>query len=342
MKDAIDDNRTNATWTAKYPFTEEAREYIRLHAPSLEEFSKEELEHILEYVFNRLKREIEGKGPVEWTREFETLFYPLAFAIIQATRNIVLQRIFADRESKKAFSHLREEETNDILHIGKSTFNLKLKHSEKDDNYLIYLMDYLKVASRFGGGRWKLTNRYVEDGFVYLDKRRTSRIIAEHVRLHIQRKMEEEITLPPIFLSYSERLLKQFKARIYEEVIFEEEYLRHKVDPAEFPPCIKHIYEVAVRGEGLSHMARFSLVTFLYTVGYSVDRIIKIFSRAPDFNPQKTRYQVEHITGSRGGRKKYRIPSCAKIRAFNLCVPDEFCRRLRHPLQYLRRKKKRK
>ncbi|MFQ5710193.1 MAG: hypothetical protein ACE5GD_00285 [Candidatus Geothermarchaeales archaeon] len=340
--------RVNPTWTTKYPFTEEAREYIRLNAPSLEEFVREELNHVVEYTFNRLKTEIEGprkevrraRGE-EWTKEYETLFYPLAFAIVKATGNGAIQRVFADRESKKALSHLRVEEAGNVVHIGRSTFNLRLNYLEDEGKYLLQLMDYLSVSSRFGGGRWKLSNSYVKDGWVYLDHRRACRIIAEYVKRRILMKMGEEGAIPDLFLNYSEKLIEFFRGlKRYEEVLVEDRDWGEKIDLSDLPPCIRHVYDVAVRGGDLSHMARFSLVTFLSNVGYGVDEIVRVFSGAPDFSPQKTRYQVEHITGMRGGRKKYKIPSCSKMRTFNLCMPGEGCRRIKHPMHYLRRKRK--
>jgi DNA primase large subunit len=86
-------------------------------------------------------------------------------------------------------------------------------------------------------------------------------------------------------------------------------------------------------------MARFALVTFLLKIGYTPDRIVQIFTGTADFDPEKTKYQVEHIAGLKGGRKRYESLSCASLRTLGLCREDHSCRGIRHPLAYLRRVK---
>ena len=85
------------------------------------------------------------------------------------------------------------------------------------------------------------------------------------------------------------------------------------------PPCIDHLYKVLNNGENLPHSARLLLATFLIFSEKNIDEIIEIFKKLPDYNEQITRYQLEHLSGKKGGSKKYFVPSCEKIKIQNLC-----------------------
>jgi DNA primase large subunit len=105
------------------------------------------------------------------------------------------------------------------------------------------------------------------------------------------------------------------------------------VTESAFPPCIKKMLEQVAANVNLAHSARFALVSFLIQINMSVDQIVGLFNTSPDFDPEKTRYQVEHIAGSSG--TKYKPPSCATMATYGNCPgEDELCRRIRHPLGY--------
>ena len=60
-------------------------------------------------------------------------------------------------------------------------------------------------------------------------------------------------------------------------------------------------------------------------------------SAEPDFDPEKTRYQVEHIAGASG--TEYRPPACDTMATYGNCPgEDELCRKIRHPLSYYERR----
>jgi DNA primase large subunit len=330
--------RANATWTTKYPFTEEARDYIRTHAPPLQELGEEELRYMVEYAYYKLKETITGEKSQRWTRELEALSYPLEFALVKATGDPALQRSFAVREAKRVQKHLVEEDPEEIVHIGRDTFHLRLTYSKEEGRFLLHYLDYIKTATRFASLRWKLVNRYVAEGLVRLDKRSASRIISEHVKEYIQGKMGEEATLPKVFHEYAAKLQELYKEKRWEGRAPEEVEAPKRAE--DYPPCMKEIYTTALRGESLPHTARFTIVTFLHEIGRTTEEIIQVLSGPPDYNPEKTRYQVEHITGKRSGRKTYKVPSCATLRTLDLCRPDRRCEGIRHPLQYTRRRKR--
>jgi DNA primase large subunit len=73
-----------------------------------------------------------------------------------------------------------------------------------------------------------------------------------------------------------------------------------------------------------------------------VPAIAQLYARSPDFDPEKTMYQVEHITGRGGSSTEYTTPACAAMQTTGLCVHrDPLCERVSHPLSYYKAKKSR-
>jgi len=111
------------------------------------------------------------------------------------------------------------------------------------------------------------------------------------------------------------------------------EYRMHRVTDY-YPPCIRHALEVMNQGENLPHSARLMLATYMLAIGKSIDDIVILFHNAPDFNEKITRYQVEHLAGTKGSRTKYSVPSCEKLRNENLCFATEECNGIINPSQF--------
>ena len=72
------------------------------------------------------------------------------------------------------------------------------------------------------------------------------------------------------------------------------------IEESAFPPCMQALITALTAGTNLTHAGRFALTTFVHTVGMDVPAIAQLYGRSPDFDIEKTMYQVEHITG-RGG-----------------------------------------
>jgi DNA primase large subunit len=175
----------------------------------------------------------------------------------------------------------------------------------------------------------------VESGRVYLNKRNLARLCSQRIKEVIYEMIKNIPSVPEFIQSYSNRLKKD-KEKMLRKI---EKYDFSDMGEERFPPCIKWL--MSRIGGGLSHPGRFTLVTFLHRIGYDTEDIINIFRRVPDFNERLTRYQVEHILGMKGSRIEYSVPSCKKIKSYGFCFPDEDCRYIRHPLQYLIKLKKR-
>lgn len=104
-----------------------------------------------------------------------------------------------------------------------------------------------------------------------------------------------------------------------------------------FPPCMQSILRSLVSGDNLTHHQRFALATFLLNLDIDIDNLLSIFRYSPDFNERIARYQLEHLAGLRGSKKRYLPYSCATMKTLNLCSSD--CG-TKNPLQYFYRRSK--
>ena len=110
------------------------------------------------------------------------------------------------------------------------------------------------------------------------------------------------------------------------------------IDESRYPPCMAALIMALAGGANLTHMGRFALTAFLHTIGLSITQIVEVYQRSPDFDIEKTLYQVEHISGRSG--TEYTPPSCATMETNGLCVRrDALCERIGGPLGYYRKKK---
>jgi DNA primase large subunit len=113
------------------------------------------------------------------------------------------------------------------------------------------------------------------------------------------------------------------------------------IDETAFPPCMQALVLALTAGTNLTHAGRFALTTFVHTIGMNITEIAQMYARSPDFDPEKTMYQVEHITGRGGTGTEYTAPACAAMKTTGLCVHrDKLCESVNHPLNYYRQKKK--
>ncbi|MEM0005476.1 MAG: hypothetical protein QXJ56_04610 [Ignisphaera sp.] len=98
-----------------------------------------------------------------------------------------------------------------------------------------------------------------------------------------------------------------------------------------FPPCMQVILRSLTSGENLTHHQRFALATFLINLDIDISELLQIFRSSPDFNERITRYQLEHLAGLRGSKRRYLPYSCSTMKTLNMCNSE--CG-VKNPLQY--------
>lgn len=307
-----------------------------------------------------LESAIKGKEsrPLAESEEVAIIGFYLSLIMANAAGRWVVNRL-ADRESKWFVTHAIAEESALLERIGRavgaraeylgSTGNpngfcvdIAVYRGERIRECYPYRMpvpSYLKGVEKLRTQkRWMLVNRIVRKGYVYLNKRDLVRVLSEFVKRRVLELASEYST----YLSeVPENLLDEVVERLRELVKDVRGFTEERLSPEAivkagireefFPPCITNIMNSLLRGEHLSHAQRFVLATFLLNAGADVEYVLDVFRHAPDFSEKIARYQIEHLAGLRGSRKRYSTYSCDKMRAFGMCVAE--CG-VRTPLQY--------
>jgi DNA primase large subunit len=273
--------------------------------------------------------------------DIEIPSFPIAVMMAAATADSFIKRRYALAEAKRVSNLLGNENKSNITYIA-NNFNWKIK-PVKDPavsltyDFTLHYTDFLKNATVFHDKKWKLINRRMLKGEVYLMKSEVARLLEEEVRKHIEGKLDIKVeSLPEAVMNRINRL-KQLFIEKRGEIQLEE--LPKEVIVTAFPPCIKELYDTIASGRNVSHIGRFALTSFLINIGMTTKNVVNLFSSVSDFNERLTRYQVEHIAGGRGSRTKYIPPRCDTLRTHGVCHSmDAICKRIRHPLTYYRRK----
>ena len=326
-----------------YPFLKEAAKYLRLPDLRIEDLAKTELQEILNRAEQRLEEAIlytrVTRNP-HIDEDIEILSFTVAIVLAIATQNTFIQKRYALAEAKQAYEDLRLEHKEKLMKIVQS-FDWKLELNQDQNTpyeFALDFTDYLKNTTHLREKKWKLVNRTLTNGKVYLTGSETARLLAEEVRRHVEKRTETKDLpkFPQKILDTAERI-KQLSVQKIGKT--EMEGFPKLITQTAFPPCIQALYQAFSSGRHLSHIGRFTLTSFLINVGMPSEKVIELFKNISDFNERMTRYQVEHIAGERGSKTRYTTPKCDTLKTHGVCInPDSLCKGIYHPLGYYRRK----
>jgi DNA primase large subunit len=332
---------------AKYPFSTEAGEYVKQLGIRIGDFERPEFQNVLSRAEGRVKESIlnGAVSPEFWDADVELLSYPLGLVLVAIAGEGYLKRRHALAEAKRIYSLLKAEDLEKVFRLATGTFGWRIGEPDRDAGsptrmLKLSFVDYLRTAPQFHDPKWKLVNRVVAHGFVYVSVEEAARLLSEEVRIQILGRLEtqRELLVPDILTKKANELLALFKQQ---RGPFEEHGLPTTAMEEAYPPCIKSLMRSLADGKDIPHMGRFSLTAFLVNAGLSSDDLIALYGSAADFDERMTRYQIEHIAGKKGSRTRYRPPNCDTMKTHGLCLnPDDVCKRVRHPLSYYKRKTK--
>ena len=327
---------------AKYPFLADAGEYLKDKGFSLIQFGTDPvLKLSVEKAFHRIQVSAEGKvyksdlidgqASKPYILEREVFSFLLAIVLIKLTGMSSLIKRFALAEARRAEKYLEkdlgnasdESKINLAIRVIHDLFDIDV--TKQDEFFVISVSDYLKHSITFHEREWKLINRHIEKGRVFLNPHETVRLIRKELGSYISSKIINAPTPPmiPGLESIVEKLISISK-----------KFSTVTVTTHEFPPCIKHAIEILEKGENLPHSGRFMLATFLISKGQSVSQIAPLFKNAPDYNEKVTLYQLNHLAGTFGNGTQYSCPSCEKLKTQNLCFAIPECDNIINPLQF--------
>jgi DNA primase large subunit len=184
-----------------------------------------------------------------------------------------------------------------------------------------------------------MINREMKDGYINLSSKDFTRIIQEALRMRINQELDTK--------KCNKTIEETFKSEIYKIKRLVGKYRKKietiplgRLDIKKLPPCMNDILKSIQSGDNVPHMGRFAIVAFLNSLKLNTKEILKLFSTAPDFEEEKSRYQVEHISG-KSSSTSYICPGCEKMRSYGICPidkMDDLCRKIRHPLSYYKKK----
>jgi DNA primase large subunit len=328
---------------AKYPFLDEASSYIRETTFAIDEFDRPDMDHIVSRAVNRLETEIlAGKVNTDLERyEVEILTFLATLLLVKALNFEPVTRKYSLLEAIRAEKFLTDDLIMEksyakkkllLYKVFEDLFRIKVDAASETNLLKMRVADYLNRATKMNEQEWKLINRSVDSGYVFLDAEEAVRLIrSELSNLIYERLKIMRVSSMPTRIRNSADKLKH-SLHIYSS--FKE---HHPI--ADYPPCIKHAVSLMNRGENLPHSARLMLGTYMLGIGKQIHEIIDMFRNAPDFNEKITRYQVEHLAGNKGSRIKYSVPSCKKLQAEDLCFATTDCEGIYNPIQFGRTNK---
>ena len=332
---------------AKYPFLADAGQYLKDKGFTLEQFGSDpDLKQLIDKAFERIQVAADGKiyksdligdqVSKEAALPREIFSFLLAIVLLKLSGMHTLIKRFALAEARRAEKYLEKDLANIsdeskkelAIRIIDDLFSVQVE--KLDDYFVITVSDYLKHSINFHEREWKLINRHVENGHVFLTPHETVRLIRKELGTYINSK---------IINAKTPTMISGFEDSVTKLVSLSKKFITFTVTTGEYPPCIKHAIEELEKGENLPHSGRFMLGAFLLSRGQSVEQIAPLFKNAPDYNERVTLYQLNHLAGTSGSGTKYICPSCEKLKTQDLCFAIPECDNIINPLQFGKKRK---
>lgn len=325
---------------ARFPFIKGASEYVRSKGVDLQELLTSEAFAPARLRGKQRIMDALNEGEIsncatsgEQERFLEVLSYPAARILVSCVGDGFLTRRYALAEAVTMNRRLQQESPEFVVSVADE---LDVQAAIIDGTIRTHFTTFLRFTSRIRSIEWKLVNTEVKEGQVFLSKHRFSRVLQQALQERIEKELPLAVTDEIL------RVLRADIAEIKNLVDLRKEHFKvqdlGKITIVKFPPCMRRLVGIAQAGENMPHTGRFALTAFLHTIGLSQEDILSLFSSSPDFDPSKTRYQIEHITGEISGTE-YTPPECSTMKSYGICFePDTLCNsgKMRHPLSYYR------
>ena len=283
----------------------------------------------------------------------ELLVHYLA-VVLTAGLDKTLWRRVADTMSKRFSKYLENEDLDCIIYIAWG-FGIEAVPIDALGfggglglayDVGVRVWSYLRFMPK-NDPNWKLVNRFLTRGWVLLTRRELVRLVEEAVEARVMSLVEDYSKKPDVVRALAnavgglgvQRSIVTSVATTTTTGVVGVTVKRRRVGGV--PPCMGAIISEVKSGGNPSHQARFALAAFMLRrcqdsgrdVHDCVEEVVGLFRTVADFDEKKTRYQVEHIAGLRGGRKAYMPPSCEEMNSLGLCPTNLGCG-VRNPLAY--------
>jgi len=335
-----------------FPFLKKSQDHIKRSFPPLEQLLKEEKgAFLVDLAVKRINQALSSKKTISaqfpHRDDEEIASFVLSRIIISCIQDKQLYDRVTRYESERAYHFLNTETGSENEKGWNEHAILDDEGNSRIASYLaaefridlaknrLPLADYVEIVSVLHDERFKLVNRRVSHGQVEIKKGELLELLRERIRVILRRDLPYTVPksicqqLKPVAesikMEYQQQMLQQFGT----------------IEESAFPPCMQALITALTAGTNLTHAGRFALTSFLHTIGMDLNGIAALYGRSPDFDPEKTMYQVEHITGRGGSGTEYTAPACAAMLTTGICVNrDALCEKVAHPLSYYKVKKK--
>ncbi|MGA1822232.1 MAG: hypothetical protein ACMUIG_06875 [Thermoplasmatota archaeon] len=358
---------------SRYPFLEEAREWVGSQGLSMEYMLSDEMSPVHDLASRRVEEAVDGveinRSPAVEMGDYRSdlLSYPISRFMVASTGDSTLVKWFSHHEGMRAHFFLEDEDTDTILMIGER-LGLPALENPPDyqqerttiprvtkgfrpggdgmegerRSYWVRFSAYLPPKGHISGPDWDLTNQRMVKGYIELNRSKYIRLLQELIRKRVEEGLYDRASIPKG--SPLEARVAAIKAKVANRKKTYSPSELGKMSITRLPPCMRQILGMSQAGENMPHHARFALVTFLSNIGMKYEEIFNVFRGAPDFKESVVRYQIEHITGVTSATE-YSVPGCDTMKTGGICYnPDSLCEQewMGHPLTYYRVKGKKK
>ncbi len=239
--------------------------------------------YILELALSRLRADFEGsKPPAASTVDDEVLSFHLA-AAIAGTLGPPAVKAFAEGEASRALKALKLEGEDGLIEVSRA-LGMPLEKRpvgipwlvEKGRGvrrrvlpYRVHVSHYLKAVAYVDGAEGSLTNAFLLDGWVYMDRSLAEDLLYNAILLAAARRAAENAAedLPAHALSRAKAMLENALAKRSGRLA--------PVDEGSLPPCIQAIIGKAssLGLRGLGDEEGYMLATFLAYLDVDVEWI---------------------------------------------------------------------
>ena len=189
---------------AKYPFLAEAGQYLKDKGFTLEQFASDpDLQLIVDKAYERIESAAEGKiyshkaddSSKDTILSVNVFSFLIAIVLLKLSGLNTLINRFSLAEARRAEKFLERDLVSNsnktseefAIKIFRDVFSVTIKKAE--DHFIIPISDYLQHAVNFHELEWKLVNRHVENGMVFLTPHESARLIRKELGSYIGTKI---------------------------------------------------------------------------------------------------------------------------------------------------------
>lgn len=330
-------SRQELVFCQRFPFSNAAKRVLQQHSFELEKTP----EPVIKRAAMMINAAAKGKeyfqehlqnSPELLVQEIQA--FPVTKILVSGINRYDLFDRLAEAIAKSTFFYLtNEKKRREVLLELASDLGIEFELNDNEAFFCrVPLSAFLKAG--FKEDFMKLVNQPVERGWVFLAENDFARFLSETAREKTRDSLPVNLkNVPNNLVKVAQQLKEQLVFREKKTFSFE---AMGTANPNAFPPCMAKIYQELLEGKNVNHPGRFNMATFLVAIGMPTKRVVDLFRKTPNFDEKVTQYQVERIAGK--GKAKYSPSSCAKMRAYNLCVAN--CP-VSHPIQFYQREQKR-